>query len=123
MSAPMVLIIMMHRKRFNFPRAILTIFLTVYVAVLYQNFTLHEISNKRYYFCFFAAKHVIAIFNLIHLCSAVLRFEQLNSIFDWYNGVLTLVLITDNTKNRKNPRLFRAGSVSNYLASGMGASR
>ena len=44
------------------------------VAVLYQNFTLHEISNKRYYFCFLAAKHVIALFNLIHLCSAVLRF-------------------------------------------------
>jgi len=70
------------------------------VAVLYQNFTLHEISNKRYYFCFLAAKHVIAIFNLIHLGSAVLRFEQLNSIFDWYNCVLTIILITDHTQNR-----------------------
>lgn len=81
------------------------------LTVLYQNFTLHEISNKCYYFCFFAAKYVIAIFNLIHLCSAVLRFEQLNSVFDWYNCVLTLVLITDNTQNR-NRNILKIGEIA-----------
>ena len=47
-----------------------------------------------------SAMSVIAILNLIHLCSSVLRFEQLNSIFAGDNGVLTLVLITDYPQNR-----------------------
>jgi hypothetical protein len=81
------------------------------VAVLSQNFTLHEIGNQRYDFCFLAAKHVIAIFNLIYLCQAVLRFEQLNRIFDWYNGVFTLVMIADNTQNR-NVNVLETGEIA-----------
>ena len=43
--------------------------------MLYQNFTLHEISNNCYDFCFLAAKNMIALLNLIHFGPAILRFE------------------------------------------------
>jgi hypothetical protein len=54
---------------------------------------------------------VIALFNLIHLCAAVLCFEQLNGIFDRENGALTLVLITDNPQDR-NVNVLKRGEIA-----------
>src|SRR5262245_65025210 len=68
--------------------------------MFYQIFSLHEISNKRYDFPFLVGKHMIAILNLIHLRSAVLRFKYRDRIFDWDNGVFALVLIPNNSQNR-----------------------